>query len=80
MTRPPQAELEEARRTHQRQLLVAEYKEQQLRRQLASQSELCAGLQRQVEEQTVQLRAALREVEDLHYQLKHRAPPTSGKR
>ena len=41
------------------------------RNKLSVQTQVCAHLQRQIERQTVQLRATQREVGDLHTHLRH---------
>ena len=66
-----QSELEQMQKAHHRQMLVVEYENKQLRKQLGVQSEYSLELQKRLDEQTVQLRSAQREVDDLHSQLEH---------
>lgn len=66
-----QAEMEQLRRTHHKQMLVMEYDNKHLGRQLAAQSEHILSLQRRLDEQLVQLRSAQREVQDLQSLLEH---------
>lgn len=83
------AELEQLGKTHHKEMLVVQYENQQLRKHLTVHSERSLQLQRQLDEQTVQLRSAQREVNDLHSQLQHlqsaalllgRREPQSGPR
>ena len=61
-----QEEIERLRKQHHREMLVLEYDNKQLGKQLAVQTEYSLQLQRQLDEQLLQLKSAQREVEDLH--------------
>lgn len=70
-----QAEIDQLRKMHHKEMLVMEYDSKQLGRQLATQTENSVHLQRRLDEQLVQLRSAQREVQDLHSLLEHAHPP-----
>lgn len=61
-----QAEVDQLRKTHHREMLVFEHDNKQLGRKLAAQTEHSFHLQKRLDEQLVQLRSAQREVQDLH--------------
>lgn len=61
-----QAEMDKLRKCHHKEMLVLEYDNKQLRRQLAGQAEYVLQLQRRLDEQLIHLKAAQREVQDLH--------------
>lgn len=69
-----QAELEQTRKAHHKELLVLEYDNKQLGRQLAAQTERAIHFQKMLDEQLVQLRSAQREVQDLHFMLENTQP------
>lgn len=61
-----QEEIEQLRKRHHKEMLVLEYDNKHLGKQLAVQTEYSLQLQRQLDEQLLQLKSAQREVEDLH--------------
>ena len=61
-----QEEVEQLRKQHHKEMLVLEYDNKQLGKKLAVQTEHSLQLQRQLDEQLLQLKSAQREVEDLH--------------
>lgn len=61
-----QEEVEQLRKQHHKEMLVLEYDNKQLGKKLAVQTEYSLQLQRQLDEQLLQLKSAQREVEDLH--------------
>ena len=61
-----QEQLEQLRKQHHNEMLVMEYDNKSLGKQLAVQTEYSIQLQRQLDEQLLQLKSAQREVEDLH--------------
>ena len=63
---------------HRRQLLVLEYDKKQASKKLQAQVELNDLLQGRLDEQLLQLKAARREVEDLHCLLKAKRTNNSG--
>lgn len=63
--------MEQLRNSHHKQMLVLEYDNKQLSRQLAAQSEHTLLLQKRLDEQLVELRSAQRDVQDLHSLLEH---------
>lgn len=69
-----QAEVERLRKAHHKEMLVLEYDNKQLGRQLAAQTEQMVNSQKRLDEQLVQLRSAQREVQDLHSMLEHTQP------
>ncbi len=75
-----QAEVEQLRKAHHRELLVLEYDNKQLGRHLAAQTEHSHQLQRRLDEQLLQLRTAQRDVQDVHTLLEHTHPHTAGLR
>ena len=66
-----QAEMEHLRKVHHKELLVLQYDNKQLRRQLTEQTEQSIVSQARLDEQLVQLRSTQREVQDLHFMLEH---------
>lgn len=72
-----QAEVERLRKVHHKEMLVLEYDNKQLGRQLAAQTEHAVHYQKRLDEQLVQLRSAQREVQDLHFMLE-RSQPQGG--
>ena len=71
-----QAEIDQLHKMHHKEMLVMEYDNKQLGRQLTARTENCVHLQRRLDEQLVQLRSAQREVQDLHSLLEHTLPPS----
>lgn len=69
-----QAEVDRLRKAHHKEMLVLEYDNKQLGRQLAAQTENTIHSQKRLDEQLVQLRSAQREVQDLHFMLEHSQP------
>ena len=61
-----QEEIEQLRKRHHKEMLVLEYDNKHLGKQLAVQTEYSLQLQRQLDEQMLQLKSAQREVYDLH--------------
>ena len=61
-----QEQLDQLRKQHHHEMLVMEYDNKSLGKQLAVQTEHSIQLQRQLDEQLLQLKSAQREVEDLH--------------
>lgn len=61
-----QEEIEQLRKRHHKEMLVLEYANKHLGKQLAVQTEYSLQLQRQLDEQLLQLKSAQREVDDLH--------------
>lgn len=74
-----QTEVERLRKVHHKEMLVLEYDNKQLGRQLAAQTEDVIHYQKRLDEQLVQLRSAQREVQDLHFMLE-RSQPQAGRR
>lgn len=72
-----QEEIEQLRKQHHKEMLVFEYDNKQLGKQLAIQTEYSIQLQRQLDEQLLQLKSAQREVEDLHSLMEHLKMPSS---
>lgn len=73
-----QAEVERLYKAHHKEMLVLEYDNKQLGRQLAAQTEHTVHCQKRLDEQLVQLRSAQREVQDLHFMLE-RFKPQEGR-
>ena len=69
-----QREVEQLRNTHQKEVLVMEYDNKELTRQLAVLTEYAHRLQDRLDEQLVQLMSAQREVQDVHSLLEHLKP------
>ena len=61
-----QDEVERLQKQHHKEMLTLEYDNKRLGKQLAVQTEYSIQLQRQLDEQLLQLKSAQREVEDLH--------------
>ena len=61
-----QKEIELLQKQHHKEMLTLEYDNQHLGKQLAVQTEYSIQLQRQLDEQLLQLKSAQREVKDLH--------------
>ncbi len=67
-------ELDEIRRTRQREVAAMEANNRKLRQQLVVQSEHSIALQKKLDDQMVELFSAQREVEDLHSLLEQVKP------
>lgn len=71
------AELDQLQRTRQKEKLVSDFDNKQLRRQLEDQASHTLQLQMKLDEQLIQLRSAQREVQDLQSLLEHTIPLSS---
>lgn len=74
-----QEEIDRLRSGHHKEMLVLEYDNKELGKQLAAQTEHSLQLQRQLDEQLVQLKTAQREVDDLHSIVEQLKPLPLGK-
>lgn len=73
-----QEELERLQKQHHKEMLTLEYDNKRLGKQLAVQTEYSMQLQRQLDEQLLQLKSAQREVEDLHSLVEQMKPLTTS--
>ena len=73
-----QEEIERLQKQHHKEMVVLEYDNKRLGKQLAVQTEYSIQLQRQLDEQLLQLKSAQREVDDLHSLVEHLKPLTAS--
>ena len=73
-----QDEIEQLQKQHHKEMLTLEHDNKHLGKQLAVQTEYSVQLQRQLDEQLLQLKSAQREVEDLHSLVQQMKPLTNS--
>ena len=73
-----QDEIERLQKQHHKEMFTLEYENKCLGKQLAVQTEYSIQLQRQLDEQLLQLKSAQREVEDLHSLVEQMKPLTAS--
>ena len=73
-----QDEIERLQKQHHKEMLTLEHDNKHLGKQLAVQTEYSIQLQRQLDEQLLQLKSAQREVEDLHSLVQQMKPLTNS--
>jgi antitoxin component of MazEF toxin-antitoxin module len=73
-----QDEIERLQKQHHKEMLTLEHDNRHLGKQLAVQTEYSVQLQRQLDEQLLQLKSAQREVEDLHSLVEQMKPLTAS--